>query len=468
MNKRRLIPLGSFLFLSLIRPIVAAPSGGPYGPLQLEYAIPAGARTVYFLAPDGDSDAKGATLEKPTTLESAITRVVTGDAIILRGGVYRTGDLVFNQGITIQPYQDEQPVLKGTRIATGWEALSGGLWRTKWDTLFPLPPAPWWRLHRHIHDTPLYLFNNDMVFIDGRLLKTKGYPAELDENSYCIDYENGYVYVRTDPTDRLVEITAYDNAFTRTTDPVHGRQSDKKGFTMRGIILTQYAYRALEIEGYTPEQVSLESAHGKDVVGTVIEHCTMSYCSRVGAYLRGDNLVVRHCLVSDTGTEGLFILSSNDVLLEKNLITRNNEEGIQGYYATAVKIWNQCYRVTCNDNLVIDINNSSGIWYDVGNVDGVFTNNWIQNTTDGFFFEISKGVICTGNVFVNCVRGTRVLNSSNAKVYQNTYVNSGAAFERTPRSAVGDHFDWHPASGPDVDERHGHEFGNNLIVVHKD
>ena len=41
------------------------------------------------------------------------------------------------------------------------------------------------------------------------------------------------------------------------------------------------------------------------------------------------------------------------------------------------------------DNLIIDNRDSSGIWYDVGNVDGLFINNWIENTDNGFFFEIS-------------------------------------------------------------------------------
>ncbi len=446
----------------------AQPSGGPYGPIQQNYAIPADANTVYYVSPDGIDDADGLSLDKATSIESAFERVVTGDAVILRGGIYRTGDLVFNQRIYLQPYKDEQPILKGTEIANEWEVLRGNVWRTKWDSLFPLAPQSWWRSERHVRDTPVYMFNNDMVFINGAFMETKGYPAELDENSFCVDYENGYIYIGKDPTDQVVEITVYDNALTRTTNEVHGKVSDKLGPEIRGIVFTQYAYRAIEIEGYNPEEVSPEKNHGKDVVGTILEHCTLSYCSRVGAYLRGDNMIIRNNLVSDTGTEGLFILSSNDVLLEKNIVTRNNEEAIQGYFATAVKIFNQCYRVTINDNLIIDIDNSSGIWYDVGNVDGVFTNNWIQNCVDGFFFEISKGVICAGNVFVNCVTGSRVLNSSGAKVYQNTYVNSAATFQRDSRSAVGDHFDWHPESGPDVEERHGHEFGNNLIVGHSE
>ncbi len=469
-RQSRFFPLGFILIglcLAALR-LQAQPSGGPYGPILQTYEVPAEAGAVYYVAPDGDADAVGTSLDAPTTLASAIARVVTDDAIILRGGTYRTGDLHLNQGIWMQPYKDEQPVLKGTQVPTEWEALSGGLWRTEWETLFPLAPQPWWRDHRHLHETPRFMFNNDMVFVDGEPLTVKGYPAELEAGDFCVDYDEGYVYIAVDPAKHTVEVTAFDNALTRVITDVHGKSNDRVGPRIRGIVFTQYAYRAIEIEGYNPEGVSPESEHGKDVVGTVIEHCTFSHCSRVGAYLRGDHMVIRHNLVSDTATEGLFVLSSSDVLIERNIFTRNNMEGIHGYYATALKIFNQCYRVTANENLVIDNPDSCGIWYDVGNVDGVFTNNWVERTWSGFFFEISKGVRAAGNVFVDCLVGTRILNSSGAKVYQNTYINSASVFDRTPRSAEGDHFDWHPASGPDVDERHSHAFEHNLIVVTPD
>src|SRR5262249_22607865 len=53
----------------------------------------------------------------------------------------------------------------------------------------------------------------------------------------------------------------------------------------------------------------------------------------------------------------------------------------------------------------------------------------------------------------------------NVRVYHNTFVNTVAAFERTERSAVNDHFGWHPSTGPDVDKREGHEFVGNLMVA---
>ena len=289
----------------------------------------------------------------------------------------------------------------------------------------------------------------------------------MDDDSYYIDYKNGYIYLTLDPMDKRVEITAHDGALTRTTRAINGRAADRVGPTIRGISFTQYAYRALEIEGADPDGPADPSTFGKDVVGTTLEHVTITYCSRVAAYLRGDHLTLRHCLISDTETEGIYILSSSDCLLERNIFRRNNMQNMQGYFPSAVKIFNQTWRVVCRDNYVTENPHSNGIWYDVGNRDGVFINNWVEDSLDGFFFEISRGVTVAGNLFVNCDNGIRILNAADAHIYNNTLVNSRALFERTTRSAVGDHFGWHPATGPDVDERHGHTFINNLLVADK-
>lgn len=465
----RLVVAGAFAgfvagMLASTASLHAQPSGGPYGPVQQHYTVPA-APHVFYVAPDGTADATGATVQQPTTLENAIERAVGGDAIVLRGGTYRTGGLKVNQGILLQPYADERPILKGTEVATQWTAQPNGLWRTSWKALFPAQPADWWRRDRNARQTPLHLFNNDMVFVDGELLHSVGGEHEMNEKSFFIDYERGQVYIGVNPENRLVEITAHDSALTRTIADLHGRKNDHKGITLRGLTFTQYAYRALEIEGTEPTQKADPSTFGKEVVGSILEDLTISYCSRVAGYFRGDGLVIRRCLIADNGTEGIYVIDSADVLLEKNIITRTNIEKITGYYASAVKIFNQSYRVVCRDNLVIDNPNASGIWYDVGNVDGVFVNNWIERTNDGFFFEISKGAICAGNVFVNCNKGIRILNSSKVQVYQNTFFNSVASFERSERSAVGDHFGWHPSTGPDVEERHDHVFVNNVLAA---
>lgn len=486
MKTLRLLQYSTNIFLYTIFGsfvLTAQPSGGPYGPIRQTYDLPKVTGKIYFVAPDGKSDASGETLAQPTSLEAAFERVKTGDAIVLRGGTYRTGNLLLNQGITVQPYADEQPVLKGTFIATEWKNLGNGLWKTSWSHLFPAQPDTWWNRDRFGKETPLYRFNNDMVFIDGKFLQTVGWEGEVDTNTYYIDYDTKQIYIGTDPTKHLAEITAFDVAIHRITGNCHDKISDKKGPVIRGITFTQYAYRAIDIEGIYPEGLSDEAQHGKDVVGTTLENCTISFCSRVAAYIKGDHLTIRHCKVSDTSTEGLYIIGSSDVLLEKNIFSRNNIERITGYYPAAVKIFDQCYRVTCQDNLVTDLPYSNGIWYDVGNVDGRFINNWVEGvgsvqrnvpetspwpSDNGFFFEISKGAICAGNVFINCDHGIFVLNSSNVQLYQNTLVNSTVCIARNGRSPATDRtFGWHSGTGPDVDRREGHVFANNLLYGDK-
>lgn len=482
--ERRMWPFVQFsllivaLFLIPSR-AVAQPSGGPYGPIRQYYSLPKVSGTVYFVAVDGKAERSGESLDKPTTIEVAIERAKTGDAIVMRGGVYRTGNLLLNQGITIQPYADEEPVLKGTEVADKWQDLGKGLWVTKWSHLFPSQPDAWWQRKYEGRYTPLYRFDNDMVFVNGRFLQSVGWAGEVKDDTYYIDYADSLVYIGVDPTDKLVEITAFDVAILRTTKECYGKVSDHKGYTLRGITFTEYAYRALEIEGTEPVGLTDESEFGKDVVGSTLENCTISNCSRVAGYFRGDHFTLRHCKISDTSTEGVYIIGSNDVLLEGNIFTRNNIENITGYYPAAVKIFNQCHRVTCRDNLITDLPNSNGVWYDVGEVDGVFVDNWVQNvghvdstipttqlwpSQNGFFFEISKGVICAGNVFVNCDHGLMILNSSNAQIYNNTFVNSMACFGRNGRVPAGDRFGWHSSTGPDVDKREGHVFVNNLLT----
>lgn len=94
--------------------VMAQSSGGPYGPVQQTYDLPKVTGKVYYVTPDGKPDQQDETLSKPTSIEATIERVKTGNAIVMRGSTYRSGNLILNQGITIQPYADEQHLLKNS------------------------------------------------------------------------------------------------------------------------------------------------------------------------------------------------------------------------------------------------------------------------------------------------------------------------------------------------------------------
>jgi parallel beta-helix repeat protein len=450
-----------------------------YGPYDTTYELPDVSGTIYYVAPDGDAEAEGTSLEKPTTIESAFSKVVTDDAIVMRGGIYRTGNLTFNQGITIQPYKDEKPVLNGTFVAKNWQQDENGVWFTSWNRFFPGEPQSWWVKERNVKATPMHRFNNDCVFVDGQYLQSVGSIEALDEGTFYVDYDAKKVYVGLNPADKLMEITAFNNALIRTPNDVHGKTTDKRGPVIKGLEVTQYADISVLIDGLFPEEISPEEAHGNDAVGTVLDNCSFTKALRVGVFAHGDSMIIRNCKIEDTNTEGLYVVASDDVLLERNIFAHNNIEKWTGYFPAAVKIFNQSHRVTCRENLVINHPNSNGIWYDVGNVDGVFVNNRIEKvgvidgpfrddqvwpSRNGFFFEISKGVIVAGNEFVNNNQGMLILNSSDAEIYNNTFINSRATFGRDDRGDDADHFGWHVTSGPGVDERENHVFVNNLLV----
>jgi len=308
---------------------------------------------------------------------------------VLRGGVYRTGGLILNQGITLQPYAGERPILKGTQVATKWEALRNSVWRTAWRRLFPAAPQPWWQRNREGMLTPLHRFNNDMVFVDGEWLKSAGWEGELDAHSFYIDYQGGYVYIGVDPTNRLVEITAFDSALVRTAGPgprqdVGSQRPGHPWDRVHPVRLPRARGGGQEAlrhrpRGYRRARGPADPAtYGKEVTGTVLENVTITYCSRVAGYFRGDGLVIRNSLVSDTSTEGIYIIGSSDVLLERNIFRRNNIKQLTGYYPAGVKIFNQTHRVVFRDNLILEQPYSNGVWYDVGNRDGIIVNNWIE------------------------------------------------------------------------------------------
>ncbi|MBN1925745.1 MAG: right-handed parallel beta-helix repeat-containing protein [Prolixibacteraceae bacterium] len=456
------------------------PDKSVYGPQASVYELPDVPGKTYFVAPKGDSQSEGESIENPTTIESAIARVSTGDAIVMRGGTYRTGNLTFNQGITIQPYQDEQPELKGTLVANDWNQIEDSIWATNWDHLFPAGPESWWNRQWNERFTPLHRFNNDGIFIDGQFLESAGSIDEVTEGTCFVDYDAHKIYIGIDPTGKLVEITAFRKAIMRTIADVHGKKSDGRGPVIKGLTITQYPDTMVHIDGYYPQGISPESENGKDVVGTVFENCTFSKCFRIGVFAIGDSMVMRNCKIIDTNTEGLYLVASSDVLLERNIFANNNIERWTGFYPSSVKIFNQTHRVVCRGNLIIDQPNSNGLWYDVGNVDGVFVNNWVENIGNvekfrekehiwsnfsGFFYEISSKAICAGNVFLNCEQGTFALNSYGVKIFNNTYINSTASFGRNNRGDDNDHFGWHILTGPKVEERDNHVLKNNVFFM---
>ena len=183
---------------------------GPFGPIVKSYPVPE--ERAIFVSPNGDPYSDGESLHEPTSFEHALSITETGDVIVLRGGVYRTGNLTFDKEITIQPYLDERPVLKGTEIATNWEQR-GEYWVTKWDSLHYQDAPKWWKAGGR--DGPAVKYNDDLVLYDGKMFRPVSEPAELESGYFYCNYEDNEVYIIDDPREKEVEIVVFEYGLIR-------------------------------------------------------------------------------------------------------------------------------------------------------------------------------------------------------------------------------------------------------------
>ena len=171
----------------------------------------------------------------------------------MRGGTYRTGGLRLNQGITLQPYARRAP---GPQGHPRGDRVGGPAQQRVEDVLDDAVPgqAPGLvaaRPRGHADAAPPVQQRHGLRRrraaavggLGGRarralvLRRLRGRPGLHRRRS------------RRTAWSRSRRSTARSSA---RAGPVHGKTSDQKGPTIRGITFTQYAYRAIDIEGKKP------------------------------------------------------------------------------------------------------------------------------------------------------------------------------------------------------------------------
>ncbi|MFW5872361.1 MAG: right-handed parallel beta-helix repeat-containing protein, partial [bacterium] len=384
--------------------------------------------------------------------------------VVLRGGVYRVGDIILNNDIIIQPYQNEVPILKGSRIAQDWEKLND-VWAKEWNHFFKRN-APGWAYE----GTPDYLWNLDMVFIDSVMLKRVGSVDAIDEGSFFIDYSTKKVYIGSNPNGKEVEITRNEFAFKRVEN-----LSNFNGPSFKGITFMHYAQSAIIINNNVPNKAldyskGEYSKFGNRVVNSLIENCKFLYNGEDGASLTGAGLEVKSCEVAYNGKHGLKINKADNGILENCHIHHNNIKGFARLdFPGAVKINNQTDNFLIKNNF-IENNDGNGLWFDIGNRNFKVINNLVKNNSlSGIMYESSDYIIVAGNVCVGNKRdGIRMQNSAHATIYNNTVIASGGSYAvvilRTDRSCQNDNFGWHACTGPGLGNYENHTVFNNLLI----
>ena len=245
---------------------------------------------------------------------------------------------------------------------------------------------------------------------------------------------------------------------------------------IRGITFTQYAYRALEVEGKrqlhrdeepTDEPVGLAdpATYGKEVVGTTLENVTITYCSRVAGYFRGDGLIIRHSPRQRHQHRGH---------LRHRLVRR-----AAGAEHLPPQQRRAAHRLLPRRGQDLQPVPPRHLPRQPGHRQPELERHLVRRRQRRRRLRQQLGRGRARRLLLRDLEGrdrapatcscaaTRASACSTAPTCASTTTRSStppASFERNERSAAGDHFGWHPATGPDVDKREGHVFVGNLLV----
>jgi parallel beta-helix repeat protein len=244
------------------------------------------------------------------------------------------------------------------------------------------------------------------VFYDGRKLTRVANQAAVGPGTFWGDYPGNRIYVGDDPTGHLVE-QAKAAAF------VHADNATAAGVTIRNLQVRKFA---------NPYQQGAVTAGNGPGTGWVVDQCELYLNHANGVHSFGDNATVSRNVLRDNGTLGLGGFNNANMLVEANLVARNNNGGFDtGWEAGGMKL------VTVTDavvrgNVVAD-NIGAGIWIDVDAYRVTIEQNEVHANKVGIYYEISfDGTIRHNRVQGNTEEAIFINASGRGSVDHNTVI----------------------------------------------
>ncbi|PPS44235.1 right-handed parallel beta-helix repeat-containing protein [Chroococcidiopsis sp. TS-821] len=397
----------SLLTILLAAPSVASANSNISVPdiKTTNYAIP---NDAYFVSPNGKDTNTGRTPDSPWSVDKAIASAPSGATIVFRGGVYRDVQANINKQLTLQAYPNEKPWIKGSVIISDW-IKEGNIWRKDgWNFSFPT------KVTRSAIDPKHPLAGErDMVFINNIGLKQVASKSQVVPGTFYVDSTNNRLYIGNNPAGKIVESTAREFAFMILNNGA--------GTVIRGLGITHYADQGVYIRR----------------PNVTLENNTLTWNGLHGTLVTHSDAVLKGNVISYNGHQGVSGVYAHRMLLENNVLSHNNIENFNKHWAAAgaKTIWTD--GVVWRGN-VVENNNSIGLWLDESTTNSTLVNNVVRNNDgNGISMEISHRAIIASNVIHdNAPAGIIVLNSSSARVYNNTLARNHAnlLIKETPRN----------------------------------
>jgi parallel beta-helix repeat protein len=425
-------------------------------------ALPvAHASAAQFFLAVGGSDANPGSIGSPFgTLNFAVNQLSAGDTLFLRGGVYQgVGEVEIDvtgtagSPITIRNYQNEVPVLSGTRVIdSGWANDGGGVWkRTIATDAFLIP-----------NFRPLLVMQNVKGSVGGDYLGTPPDPvnsraAMTSPGTWFFDGTDLFVYPNDlgaggDANSYTFEIGEHANCF-RDNASTFANYLTIQGLTFRGYTGGSVA----ATQTITVPGAILFSSTATMRTNITLDGCTFLQNFRGFRMGNINNFTVRNCLFKGNIASG-FSQGLTNGAVQTGLLIENcsvidthgpwPEKAIDDKNPAAMKIHKVSSGAVrgCTINGVLTNRDNDypphGIWLDVDVSNLVVENNYIAHV-EGLEADFSGGrgifierrcddITIQRNVIFDCTKGIVIGNKNqpttdwplNAMVFHNTIVNS--------------------------------------------
>jgi len=369
---------------------------------------------TWYVATTGDDGARGSIDEPFATLAHAVRRAVSGDTIVMRGGVYRESVQVFGEALAIESAPGERAVLDGAVDVTGWSA-AGDLWVADgWTTQFSREPSG-----GPVAGDRIIAGYPDQLFVDGEAFRQVLDRSEVAAGVFFHDTARDQLWIGSDPSGRRVEASTlrYGLYFNNA----HG--SSLSGVTLRRFATEWRDMAALRV-------------YSDDVV---VSDVTVRANARMGVSAIGSDIVVRNSDIVGNGYLGVHGDQLDGFVLENSTVRSNNREGFDEFHsAGGVKITDST-GVTIRDNEVSG-NDGPGVWADLDVVAMTVVGNLVDgNSRAGIEIELSSRVNVLDNVALdNGEAGIWLIESRDVQVLHNASFGNvnGIEVEEGPRREV--------------------------------
>jgi parallel beta-helix repeat protein len=362
--------------------------------LVVDASPSADAATVWHVSTRGSDSASGSSSSPLRSIGEAVDRASSGDAIEIRGGVYRESVQVYRKALDIRSAPGERAILDGSVPVSGWERGSLGWFVDGWTTQFH---ADFGAMVLPGYRTAGY---PDQVFVGGEPLFQAAGGDAWGPGHFFHATGADRMWIADDPAGRTVDIS--NRSWGIYFNEAHGS-------SLTNVTVRRYATERRHIAAIR--------AYADDLTfdGVVAEDN-----AAIGISVIGDDVTIANGRASDNGYIGIHADSATDLVIDAMSVVGNNRAGFDPFHSAAGIKTTRSANVTVRHSDV-SWNHGPGIWTDVSSAGAVIVGNLAEsNHRSGIEVELTDGAVIAANTALrNGEAGIWVLESQQVDVWNN-------------------------------------------------